>query len=492
MVSAQQVRRLRFYMKTEQFKSVAAAKAGMDEKTARKYMRLGKLPGEGRAEHDWRTRKDPFAGVWADVLGLLGVNPGLEAKTIFEHLQENHPDRFSDGQLRTLQRRIKHWRATEGPGKEVYFPQKHYPGELCQSDFTSANSLGISIAGSPFKHLIYHFVLTYSNWESGMVCFSESFESLSQGLQKALWELGGVPKIHQTDRLSAAVNNINTGEAFTRSYQGLLAHYGLTGRRSNAGCANEAGDVEQRHYRLKRALEQALMLRGSRDFANREAYEAFLEKLFKQLNSPRAAHLAEEQALLLPLPSGRLEACKRLQVRVRKSGTVRIQHNVYSLSSRLIGEVVEARLYAERIDIWYGGRCVEELPRLRGERKHHIQYRHIIDTLVRKPGAFANYRYQSDLFPTHRFRMAYDELRRQCPQNADREYVQILALAAREGEALIDQVLSQLINNLLPLGAARVKEDVANLSAPPTREDVDIPPVDLSVYEGLGAMEACR
>ena len=205
MVTDKQVRRLMKLINTEDTIATAASKAGMDEKTARKYFRLEKLPSEIAGPHTWRTRKDPFEDVWDGVQGLLEINPGLEAKTIFDDLQRRYPGRFSDGQLRTLQRRIKIWRALEGPSKEVFFPQIHYPGQLCQSDFTDMKKLGVTIQQEPFDHLIYHFVLTYSNWEAGSICFSESFESLSEGLQNALWELGGVPKSHRTDCLTTAV-----------------------------------------------------------------------------------------------------------------------------------------------------------------------------------------------------------------------------------------------------------------------------------------------
>jgi hypothetical protein len=193
MVTDQQVRRLFKLVQTEKNFEIAAMKAGMDEKTARKYRRLGKLPSEIEQPRTWRTRKDPFEDVWHEIKSMLEINAGLEAKTIFEEFQRRNPGQFADGQLRTLQRRIKVWRASEGPAKEVFFTQLHHPGELGQSDFTHMNKLGITIGGRPFDHLIYHFVLTYSNWETGSICFSESFETLSQGLQNALWELGGVP-----------------------------------------------------------------------------------------------------------------------------------------------------------------------------------------------------------------------------------------------------------------------------------------------------------
>lgn len=186
--------------------AASAAKADMDEKTARKYRELGKLPSEIEVDHTWRTREDPFAEVWEEVKEKLEINPGLEAKTLFEDLQRRYRGRFADGQLRTLQRLVKIWRGLEGPPKEVFFPQVHMPGELCQSDFTHMNALGVTIQGQPFDHLFYHFVLTYSNWETGTICFSESFESLSEGLQNALWELGGVPDRHRTDLFPKKIN----------------------------------------------------------------------------------------------------------------------------------------------------------------------------------------------------------------------------------------------------------------------------------------------
>ena len=237
--------------KTEESQEIAAAKAGMDPKTARKYLRMGQLPSESKMDRNWRTRPDPFADMWEEIRGLVEANPGLEAKTIFESLQRQHPGRFSEGQVRTLQRRLRHWRGTEGPGKEVFFSQRHVPGRLSQSDFTHMTSLDITIARQSFPHLLYHFVLTYSNWETASICYSESFESLSDGLQNALWELGGAPLQHQTDRLSTAVNNMSDEREFTSRYEALLRHYRLEGRKIQTGKANENGDVEQRALPLQ-------------------------------------------------------------------------------------------------------------------------------------------------------------------------------------------------------------------------------------------------
>jgi hypothetical protein len=489
MISDRQARKVMELMQTEPTKAIAAAKAGMDAKTARKWARLGKLPSEVTTPHTWRTREDPFDGVWDRIRPMFELNPGLEAKTVFQYLQREMPGVFADSQIRTLQRRVKKWRALEGPGKEIFFPQLYRPGELSESDFTHMESLHVTLAGCRFDHLIYHFVLPYSNWETGTICFSESFESLSEGLQNAFWELGGVPAEHRTDRLSAAVHKIHSLEEFTARYNGLLRHHGLVGRKTNPESPHENGDVEQRHFRFKKALDQELMLRGSRDFKSRQEYAEFLKSLLRRLNAGRATRLSEELTMLRNLPARRLEAMKRERARVTVASTIRVNHNTYSVNSRLIGEQVEIHLYSEHLDVYYGGQKVDTMPRLRGENGHYIQYRHIIDWLVRKPGAFANYRYRDALFPTHRFRMAYDQLREQSitERAATKAYLAILQLSAHTSEAAVDRALERLLAHTRLVSVEAVSEEIAgedagrhNLS-----RDVVIIPVDLSVYDHL-------
>jgi len=492
MVTDQQVRRLFKLVQTEMNFGIAAAKSGMDEKTARKYRKLGKLPSEMKKDHGWRTREDPFKDVWSEVKLKLELIPGVEGKALFEDLQRRYPGRFSDGQIRTLQRRIKTWRATEGPPNEVFFPQEHKPGRLCQSDFTHMKKLNITIAGEFFDHLVYHFVLTYSNWETGTVCFSESFESLSEGLQNALWELGGIPEMHRTDCLTTAVQKATHPDEFTDRYQDLLNHYGLKGQKTNPNSPHENGDVEQRHHRFKRAVEQALLLRGSREFKDLKAYELFLEKLFGQLNMGRKKRFLEEQAVLRRLPRRRLEACKNMKLRVGPSSTIRANKNVYSVSSRLVGERVEARLYVDRLEIWYAQKQVEILPRLKGESKKAINYRHIIDSLIRKPGAFENYRYRDELFPTIRFRIAYDYLKKhRSGKMAVKEYLSILHLAARESETAVDDTLRVLIDEGLEISEKQVKDLMNNGKDVPPVTDVHITAVDLNCYDGLLEVAPC-
>ena len=473
-------------VETEMPLTQAAMKAGVAVKTARKYQRVGKLPSELRQPHTWRTREDPFGDVWDWCRQQLELSPGLQAKTLFDVLQREHPGRFQDGRLRTLQRRVKAWRATEGPSKEVIFDQVHRPGALCASDFTDMSALGMTIQGRPFDHMVYHFVLTYSNWEAYTLCFSESFEALSEGLQQALWKLGAVPATHRTDRLTAAVNNLSDGKAFTRRYEALLAHYGLTGQKTQARHPNENGDVEQRHHRFKTAVEQALLLRGSRDFESWAAYEAFLDGIIEQSNANRRVRLAEELAVLRPLPARRLKTYKeRRGIRVRRGSVIHVERNVYSVHSRLIGEKVDVRLYAERLEVWYGQRKVEELPRVHGRGKSRIDYRHIIDGLVRKPGAFEDYRYREELFPTSRFRMAYDFLRDHLANRAAKEYLAILQLAAHEGEAGVNAILDDLLrtDEAITAGAVR-RRVIAGRRVPPVPE-VCVPPVDLTRFDDL-------
>ena len=485
MVTDRLFRRLRKLIQTEDTLAQAADKAGVDEKTARKYRDSDPLPSQRRVPHTWRTREDPFQDVWPELVEQLRLNPGLQAKTLFDDLQRRFPGRFPDVQLRCLQRRIKQWRALEGPPREVFFAQTHEPGRLAESDFTHMGALGVTIAGEPFDHLVYHFVLTYSNWEAGTVCFSESFESLSEGLQNALWELGGVPRRHRTDRLTAAVNTDPQPEMFTRRYQALMTHYGLEAQAIQPRQANENGDVEQSHHRFKQAVDQALMLRGSRDFASRGDYQTFLKKLMAGRNANRKGRFIEEMAVLSSLPARRLEMARRIKARVDPGSTIHVGGNTYSLPSRLIGELVDVHVMAETLEVWHGARKVDTLPRLRGRGKHRVEYRHVIDWLVRKPGAFEEYRYRDAMFPTSRFRIAYDVLKDRRPGRAVKEYLEILRLASQEGESGVDDALRLLLDAGQTPDGETVAAALSQGRRPAAVTDVLIVDVDLRMYDRL-------
>jgi hypothetical protein len=494
MVTDEQVRRLRKLSNTEKNQEIAAAKAGMDPTTARRYLGLERLPSELKKERPWRTREDPFGEVWEAVQRQIEESPGLEAKTLFEWLQREYPGRFSDGQIRTLQRRIKLWRVTEGPAQEVYFGQVHVPGRLCASDFTHMTELGITLTGQTFEHLVYHFVLTYSNWETGTICYSESLESLSEGWQNAVWELGAVAAEHRTDSLSSAVNNMSNLEEFNRRYEGVMRDYGVKPQHTNPASPNENGDAEQSHHRFKRAVEQALLLRGSRDFGSLAEYGQFLKDLFAQRNAGRRARLAEEIAVMRELPVRRMESAKRERVKVDSGSLIHVERNSYSVNSRLIGAQVEARLYLDHVEVWYGQRKMEDLPRLRGRGKHRIDYRHIIEWLVRKPGAFENYRYQEDLFPTSRFRMAYDALHESTPLRSSKEYLKILKLAAETGEVQVDQALRELLEGKAEaaITAEAIGEVLTQLDTIAPVTMVEVAPVDLASFDQLCTEMAVR
>jgi hypothetical protein len=265
----------------------------------------------------------------------------------------------------------------------------------------------------------------------------------------------------------------------------LLNHYQVKGVKTQAGEPHENGDIEQRNHRYKRAVEQTLLLRGSRDFNAREEYAGFLADVFRRLNSGRRERFQEECRVLRSLPKGRLSDCKRERVKVGPGSTIRLQHNVYSVPSSLTGEWVEARLYAEQVEIWYGQSMIERMPRLRGENNHRINYRHIIDSLVRKPGAFGQFRYRDDLFPTIRYRMAYDLLKETMPCSADKEYVKILQIAASESETGVDDALRMLFDQGLPVSSEAIRAVLSSAQKIPPIREVRIDAVDLGMYDRL-------
>jgi hypothetical protein len=463
--------------------STLAVKAGMDVKTARKYMNSGSLPSQMKAARDWRTREDPFADIWPEVEAHLKEAPGLQALTIFQELQRRYPSQFQDGQLRTLQRRIRIWRGLYGPDQEVYFPQIHHPGRVSQSDFTWMNSLDITIAGQLFPHLLYHFVLTYSNWEYVEVCFSESFESLSAGFQNALWALGGSPESHRTDHLGAATFGGLESEDFGAHYLALMRHYNITPTKNNAGRSHENGDVEQAHYRLKARINQALLLRGSRDFSSRTEYDRFLRDIFTAKNRNRSKRFEQELAELKSLPAYRLNDHREYKVPVGIWSTVRVAHNTYSVPPRLIRHEVTARLHADHVEIYFAGQCVCSMKRLRGTGKVRIDYRHVVGSLVRKPGAFENYRYREEMFPSTVFRQAYDRLVNEDSRHASRRYLEILEWAAMNSESAMECSLRQLLDAGEELDFNRLVEMSERPVEKPLEINIALP--DMEAYDEL-------
>ena len=493
MVTDQQVRRLFTVQNKYEHQYQAADVAGISGKTAHKYLKNGKLPSQCKVEHTWPTRQDPFAEDWVFVEQMLeDTQATLEAKTLFEYLQRAYPGRYHNGQLRTLQRRVKVWKALCGPSKEVFFSQHYEPGQWACSDFTSMNKLNITITRQPFEHLFYHFVLCYSNWQAGRICFSESFESLSLGIQDALWKLGGVPFLHRTDNLTSAVHKVGHPDIFTDKYRGLASHYDFESSKTNPASPHENGDVEKSNDLFKKAVDQSLIIRGSRDFDSVEEYEKFLQKIIDRMNQNCHKRFAQELEVLKELPNLRYDDYEIKSCKVGRGGTIRLLHNTYSVHSRLVGETVKVRVYADTLEIWYAQRHIETLPRLRGENGHCINYRHHIDRLVRKPGAFENYCYKDDLFPTSQFRIAYDILRDTCSiRQASKEYLKILELAAKEDESLVNEALRLLINLEETMSFEKVKEFIDSKQKAPEPTDVYIEPVDINYYDMLFETPEC-
>ena len=487
MVTDGQVSELRRWLAKGKSLAAAARMASMDKKTARSYRDDDRLPSERKSPRNYRTRVDPFGEVWQEIEPVLQSQPRLKAKTLFDDLQRRYPGRFEDSTRRTFERRVANWRVIHGPDKTVFFPQDHHPGKFAASDFTVCNSLGVTIAGQTFKHTLFHCVLTYSNVESVSLCFSESFEALSEGIQNAFWNFGGVPAQHRTDSLSAAVRNHSDYRSLTTRYAALMDHYGCAAQKTNARCANENGDVESQNGHLKNRIEQALLLRSSRDFTSRDDYMEFVQGIIDHANAGRSKRFAEEQLTLQPLPDHRLDTDDVLKgVRVSKSSTINVRANTYSVPSRLIGTKVDVRMSAETITVMRGSTVVQTMDRLVGKQAASINYRHVIDSLVRKPGAFADYRYREEMFPSSHFRFAYDELKsRHSESIADKMYLRILKLAADESQYAVEEALRHCLSTGEPITLDRIRERVAAADSATPVTDIDVEPPSLSDFDSL-------
>jgi hypothetical protein len=474
---------------------LAAMRAGVDRKTARKYARGGKLPSELVEPRDWRTHKDAFLEHWPSLEAMLSESPTLEAKTLFEVLLEKYPGRYEDGQLRTLQRRVKTWRAERGPDKDVVLAQLHRPGEAAQTDFTWATELAVTVAGQAFVHMLCVFVLPYSNWRWASVCLSESIAAIRHGVQRALFQLGRVPQWHQTDNSTAATHRIPDGKSvvgegagkrpFNEDYLAIMRHFGMKPRTTEVAAKEQNGDVEAANGALKRALEQALLVRGNRDFESVSAWQSFVDDVMRKANRGRGRRVAEDMDAMRELNVVKLPEFVEEDFCVSEWSTVRVKHCAYSVPSRLIGEWVRVRIFEDRIVVRYAGKDELTCERLRGRSLRRIDYRHVIWSLVRKPGGFARYVYREEMFPSLVFRRAYDAI--QTPHRGlkgDLEYLRILHQAASSIEADVEAALSLLLAD-----GKTITADAVKLLAT-TATTIDVPdlarqPIDLGAYDAL-------
>jgi hypothetical protein len=488
MVRDAQVRLLRRKLMEGKTQEGAAAAAGISARSARRWQK-GSYPSQRGKPHTWRTREDPFVEVFdAEIVPLLEADTGgvLEATTILAELQRRHPGEFLQGRLRTLQRRLRQWRALNGPEKEVFFPQDHPPGREAAYDFTNCDELGITICGAPFDHLLFELALSFSGWRWPTVALSESFEALMLGVQEALWRLGGVVEVLRSDNLSAATHELalSGGRTLTKRYSTLLEHYGTKSTRIFPRKANENGVVEQAHRRTKSILAQMLVLRGNHDFSSVDEYQRWVREIIeREHNSLLGDKLAEERQHLRPLPPIALPAYTALTVKVRRWSTIRVLNQTYSVPARLIGERVRVLLHHDHLEVYFAGKLVERLARVRGRRTARIDYHHVIWSLVKKPGAFARYRWREELFPSLVFRRTYDALRSLHGDRADAEYVRVLYIAAVSGEALVERTLNELLDS-----AGRFDADLVRQTVKPERPSVpavEIGAPDLHVYDAL-------
>ena len=473
----------------------AALKANMHRETAALYLRRRVSPTARKHERPtrtYRTRADPLEKVWPEVLRYLEVAPELarEATALLAHLLATKPELAAGVSLRTLQERLQRWRAKHGPPKEVFFPQTREPGQSVQYDWFNANDLDVTIAGQRFAHLLGHTVFPFSNWEWVVPCQTESSLSLRGGLQAALWAIGGVPAKLQMDHSSTATHTLrrDSGEReFNAEYLAFCRHLQLEPCSINVARPNENGDVEGAHGHLKRRLNNHLLLRGSRDFADETAYVGFLAAVCTAANGLRAAKVQEELGQLRPLPARRYPETECRAVRVSSFSTVRVRNNAYSVPARLIGLTVQAHVSEREVRICYEREEVARFPRALGHQAR-IDFRHIITWLARKPGAFRGYVHREELFPSLVYRHAYDRLRAWQEHTADTHYLQLLVLAAEHDEAEVAAALSELLRTAEPPLADTLRP---RLQAPPTPACVAPFIPNLAAYDQLlGVQEA--
>jgi len=477
----------------------AAAKVNLrSRKTVAKYEARGRLPSEVRRPRGYRTRRDAFAADWSKLQTMLELEPALEAKTLFDWLSEQRPGEYGAGQLRTFQRRVSEWRALNVP-QLLTLEQNREPGRAMQTDGIKLNGLGVTIQGRPLDHWLIHTVLPFSNWEWGVVAQSESLIAIQRAFQSAVGQLQHLPTEHQLDNTTAATHNLKTntenaqlgesGRAYNEAYLALMAHHGVTPRTTHLSCPDENGDVEALHGAAYRAIEQQLLLRGSRDFASVEEYERWIQAILARRNARREERLREELAVMRPLSSLPLPERREYRLRVSRAGTIQVLCNAYSVPSGLKGRMVTVYVHEWQLEVYYAGKLVQRMPRQIGKGKPQINYRHVIGTLLRKPGGFRAYRYREQMFPTPTFREAWDLLdARLSPRRADITYLRILRLAAEGMESDVELALKLVIAD----GGAWNDETVQGLirPAPLAAPAVDRGEVDLGAYDRLLTQEA--
>jgi hypothetical protein len=417
-------------------------------------LKSSKLPSELKKDRYWRTHPDKLENIWSLAEPFLESNPDIEARALFEHLLEEHPDKLENNQLRSFQRQVKMWRIKNGEEKEVYFDQVATPGKMAQVDWVDLNLLGITIGGDHYKHKIIHFVLNYSNVESATICKSESIISIKNGLRDFLYRVASkAPQVLQIDNSSSATHCPKKGDSkrvFNEDYLQVLKYYGIKPQKNNVRKPNENGVVESLNGHLKNKIIQALKIRGSKEFLNFEEYKKFIDIIIDKANKRRSTRFKEELPLMNNIPLAPLPDYQELYITIRNRSIAYIKGITYSVPSRLIGSKLKAKIYESKIELCSGSNLVHLIQRVRGNRNVVIDYRHVINSLLRKPAAFSSYKYKEELYPTENFKRAYERLiERYGYENrtVNIEYLRILKLAADNIEEDVDVALELILSS---------------------------------------------
>lgn len=463
---------------------LSAAKSGMSVSSGYRTEKGLRQPKKPRTH---RTRKDPLSDIWeSELIPLLDKEPTLSGLTLWEHLDDNFPEEYSYGLLRTLQRRVADYKLEYGPSQDVIFRQSFPAGVQGMSDFTHPDTK-ITIAGVEFKHIIYQFVLTHSHHRYAQVMQGgESFSALSEGLQNAFAHIGGVPQESKTDSLSAAFKNAYEEKTLTDNYNKLCQHYGLKAIRNTKGVSHENGSVETANRALKHRIDQAMKLRGSNDFATIQDYQKLIDAQVKRLNKRSVSRFAKEQKALRPLPKYRFMDYEEIATKVTTSSTITIKRTLYSVPSKLIGANLKILLYHDKLECYVGTNKITTLARVYTRkdqpRARLINYKHIIDSLVKKPQAFRYSQLQEDLFPSE----LYKQLWKQCNEQLDSHsackwMVSVLKIASMSSD---ENVLAQSLLAMTKLPTTKTLQDkylIKRQVAP----DIVQRQHDLKGYDGL-------
>jgi len=465
-----------------------ARKCKMDPKTASRILK-GEDPPRDKGPRSYRTHPDRLAPFWPEIEAMLQQDSALKAYILFEEMRTRHPETFPATWKRTLERRVRDWKIDHRVEQEVTFDQEHLAGDVLAIDFTSMNDLKVTIAGERFDHLVFHGVLTFSNWEYAEVCLSESFEAVARGIQNAFHAMGGLTERIRFDSMTAAVNNLSTERHFQANFRRLLEHFEVKPHRINVRSPEENGDCESSHGHFKDHVDQCLRVRGDRNFAAIEEYKAFLKRCIATRNQPRETLFQEEQAVLASLLPKPFPTYTEIDCMVGSNSIITVKQNRYSIPSCFIGHRVTIRIHSDQIELWYAGKRRFEAPRLIGSKQEFIDFRHVIDTLVRKPGAFAHYRYREHMFPTLEFRKAFDYLGEILGDaHATRVYLRMLQCVKQEGLAVVEPIAQRMMamgQNLTKKQAFAMLDEIQPAQPATNMRDVEVEIPDLDSYDDL-------